>query len=83
MTLEKLFQHPGWKLIKEQAQASADEAKLRAAFAPSWDVNRANLGQYHAFLSIVNLDESTALEFEAIAKANADSAEVDDSLANE
>lgn len=83
MSLEKLYRQPGWALVVKQAAASAEEAKLRAAFATSWDVNRANVGQYHAYLSLANMEEATEAEFAAVALSNATAESEEAEAANE
>lgn len=64
MTLERLFDQPGWKILVERAQQWALLAEKRAAFARSWDDNRIAFGAAAVYNQFANLEEITSTEFE-------------------
>lgn len=67
VTLERMFDTPGWKLVEEWAKTNAQQQFHRAALAGSWEENRMALGARLAYEVIAGLRDSTEAEF--IAKA--------------
>jgi len=60
MTLEGLFSSKGWKYLKQLAEARREEQIRSAAFATSWEQNRACIGNAAAWDSLSKLVEETA-----------------------
>jgi hypothetical protein len=63
MQLEKLFAQPGWKIVVKGAQENIATAMRQAAFATSWDHNRAAIGNMSAWQSIANMEKDTQAGF--------------------
>lgn len=66
--LERMFASRGWKIFVALAKKNAAEGIQRAAFAQSWEQNRAAIGYSHAYNEMANLEVATLAEFEG--KAN-------------
>lgn len=63
MQLEKLFAQPGWKIVVKGALENIAIAMKQAAFAASWDQNRAAIGNMAAWQSIANMEKDTQAGF--------------------
>lgn len=63
MLLEKLFGNEAWGLVKAWASKSADVAAHSALVSPTWEQTCFNRGMRQAFLEILNMEFSTAMEF--------------------
>lgn len=68
MKLEKLFAQPGWKIVIKGALENVATAFRQAAYASTWDQNRAAIGNMSAWQSIANMEKDTQAGF--IAKIN-------------
>jgi hypothetical protein len=67
MTLERLFETPGYKYLVEWAKGNVQEAIQRALNAPSWESFCFARGQQLAFENFTKLEEITEAEFSMIA----------------
>lgn len=76
--LEALFEHPGWKIVEEFAQASAQQQAQRTLNANSWDEHRLATGARMAFAQIAALPEVTENEFANLAAQAAQAQEDSD-----
>lgn len=83
--LESLFDHPGWKIVQEFADAQAGTQAQRALEAPNWDAHRLATGARLAFAQIAQLPLVTENEFANLAAQHAEQladAEEDDAFMN-
>lgn len=64
MSLERLWEQPGWQLVVQLATQLAIANKDRATFATSWEQNRMALGSAFAYDHISRLQELTEAEYE-------------------
>lgn len=80
--LEKLFEHPGFKFLKEWAVAQVNEQTARILNATSWDQHLVARGAQLAYQNFVNVEELTHQEFAAMA-AEAHAKEVEELFAEE
>jgi len=67
MSLQRLFQSPGWDIVVAWARANAEEAQRRQLAAASWDQANVARGATLAFRMIQDLETGTDNEFAALA----------------
>jgi hypothetical protein len=67
MMMERLFAQPGWTEVIKQAEQGVQETVMRGANAATWEENRIALGGRVVYAWLVNLQQSTDLEFEQLA----------------
>lgn len=78
--LEKLFESPGWKIIQEFAETSAQAQADRALAATDWPTNRTAIGARAAFIQVANLQQITEIEFSNLAAQAAAAQEDEDEI---
>lgn len=78
MTLERLFEAPGWKLIVEWAKANGFDQTQRQLNAVNWDQTNVARGARYAFGMLEELQATTEAEFAALAAQNAETAGLTD-----
>jgi len=78
--LEDLFDHPGWKILEEFAQASVTAQAQRALNASNWNEHQLATGARFAFMQMLQLPEVTENEFANLAAQAAAAQEEDDEL---
>jgi hypothetical protein len=66
--LGRVFDLPGWEVIKGRAKAEAEEATQRALCASTWEQFCFNRGQQLAYQQFANFEDSAEAEFAAIAQ---------------
>ncbi len=79
-SLESLFEHPGWKIVSEFADASVQQQANRALNATNWNEHQLATGARAAFLQIVNLQDVTETEFANLAAQAMASQEEEDEI---
>lgn len=67
MRLERLFEQPGWQDVLKWALVNKVSALGRELNALNWETNREYHGARLAFEMVQGLQDSTELEFEAMA----------------
>lgn len=65
--LESLFEHPGWKIVEEYAQAGVTSQAQRAMNAQSWPEHQQATGARLAFSQVAQLPDVTHTEFANLA----------------
>lgn len=65
--LEKLFEHPGWKIVQEYAQAGVTSQGMRAMNAINWNEHQQATGARLAFAQVASLPDVTHTEFANLA----------------
>lgn len=65
--LESLFEHPGWQIVSEYAQAGVTSQGLRAVNAQSWAEHQQATGARLAFAQVASLPDVTDTEFANLA----------------
>jgi hypothetical protein len=78
--LESLFEHPGWDIVKEYAQAGAVSQGQRAMNATSWPEHQQATGARYAFAQVASLPEVTYTEFANLAAEAASVQEEEDEI---
>lgn len=76
--LEALFRSDGWELVEEWAKQHRESATANLISANTWEKNRLFTGAREAFGLVENLRAATEAEFEALASANEEAAQVED-----
>lgn len=77
MMLEKLYDHPGFKYVKEWANAQVKEAAQRLLTATTWEQHCLFKGAMDAYQNFVNLEDISENEFTAIANSIIESRQAD------
>jgi hypothetical protein len=67
MNLCRMFESEGWKLVKKWAQLNADDSFKRIAWANTWEENRKAFGAHQAFVSMLNIEDATELDYRVMA----------------
>jgi hypothetical protein len=75
--LGRVFDLPGWEVIKGRAKAEAEEATQRALCASTWEQFCFNRGQQLAYQQFANFEDSAETEFAAIAQEVIDQQEAE------
>ena len=70
VNLTRIFDLPGWQLIKTWATNQSEELLRRGANAVSWEANRLDAGQRVVYDLIAQLPEITELEYATLAEQN-------------
>lgn len=65
--LESLFEHPGWQIVQEYAQAGVASQAQRAMNATSWNEHQQATGARLAFSQVAALPDVTHAEFSNLA----------------
>ncbi len=68
MTLERLFDTDGWKLLVEFSKSNAGLQEQRIINAQNWETHRHASGARAVYLQFANLQEQFEQEFSAIAE---------------
>jgi len=68
MTLEKLFDHPGFKFLVEWAKAQSTDQMNRELNAPTWEMVVLARGARMAYNNFVNIEDFSEREFAEIAQ---------------
>ena len=85
MLMEKLFEHPGFAYLIKWANHNAEEQKVRALTAQTWEQTLFARGAMQAFINFANLEEISEAEFKGVVDSirNAGSAEAELDTDNE
>jgi hypothetical protein len=65
--LEDLFDHPGWEIVKQYAEAGVASQGMRAMNATSWAEHQQATGARLAFQQVAALPEISYNEFASLA----------------
>lgn len=71
MALTRMFEMPGWAIIKKWADLNHDESRERAASASTWDQNRIAVGERIVYDVLRKMEDITEREYSALAEDNA------------
>lgn len=83
MTMERLFEQPGWTLVEKWAGINRDEAKERAANAQSWEDNRIAVGLRIAYDTFSKMRDINEREYMQLAQDQREEQEEDNELEHE
>lgn len=88
MALTRLFEMPGWDIIKKWAELNYEESRDRGSAAMTWDANRIAFGERIVYDVMRKMEEITEREYATLSEQNAARAEpeevdVDDLLSHE
>lgn len=78
MALTRLFEMPGWAIIKKWAEVNYEESRERGASANTWEQNRIHLGERVVYDVLRKTEEITEREYSSLAEENARRTEVDE-----
>lgn len=81
--LVRLFEMPGWAIIKKWAVINAEESRDRGASAPSWEANRIALGERIVYDVLRQMEDITEREYTLLAEENAAKVEEEELLETE
>lgn len=75
MSLTRLFESPGWAIIKKWAEVNYEESRDRGASAGTWDANRIAFGERLVYDVVRQMEDITELEYSKLSEQNAESKE--------
>jgi predicted DNA binding protein len=75
MSLMRMFESDGWKIMDAWASANSDEARERAAMAATWEENRIYAGQRVVYDIVRKLPEINEQEYAILAQQNREAKE--------
>lgn len=81
MALTRLFEMPGWAIIKKWAEVNYEETRDRGSAAGTWEANRIAFGERIVYDVVRKMEDITEREYSSIAEQNAarvEEPEVDD-----
>lgn len=67
LMMERMFESEGWKAFMEYIEYQSKQTELALFQAPSWEVNRLEMGKLAILRDMLNLQTTTAAEFEGMA----------------
>lgn len=80
MTLERMFQSDGWKVLMAWAVENHEQQMIRAVMAPSWEDHRIATGARLALEQVIRFEQTTEAEYQQRAEDAMLSAESDDEV---